>query len=257
MITLATTIHDPHKGLEWLSTLYTTELTNLFDAIILVSSPFTPNDYLEGFKQNGWTVIKRKDNKIGKTYFEAVKQSLKTNPDYILYCDFDRILHWVHHFPGELKSVVKMLEQESVKKKKIDYIICERRPEDYKAHQESLYYTEQLPNKIISTAMGEKTPHDFLSGCFIYSKKATEAVIAYGGSTGYQFWGNWPVYLKKKKFNIIYKRFKGLSWETPNQNQEAVQKAGGVEKWRELLSSPSEWKKRTSMAGEFVQELIK
>lgn len=256
MIILATTIHDPKKGLEWLSSLYTKELSQIFDGIVLVSSPFTPNEYLEGFKKNGWTVIKRKDNKIGKTYGEAIKHSMKKNPDYIFYCDFDRILHWIHNFRGELVSLVSFLREESLKKKSVDYIVCERRPEDYKKHQESLYFTEQLPNKIISEHMGEKSFHDFLSGCFIYSHRAAEMSLLYGVTSGYQFWGAWPVHLKKQKVRILYKRWKGLSWETPNQNREAVERCGGVEKWRETLSTADEWKKRTSMAGEFVEHLI-
>lgn len=253
MITLATAIHDPQIGLKWLSDQHLTELNKIFGSIVVVSSPFTPESYLQEIKQAGCTVMKRKDNKVGKTYFEAVKQGMKTNPDYLLYCDFDRILHWVHNYPVELRKFVRSLHEEKKLKKKVDYIIAERFPEDYKKHHEALYETEQLPNTIISQVLGEKISHDYLSGCFIFSRKAGKQILEYGGSDGYQFWGSWPVYLKKKKMNIVYKKFHGLSWETPNQNREAVENSGGVEKWREQLSSPAEWKKRTRMANEFIE----
>lgn len=256
MITLATSVHDPHQGLKWLSDKYLPELSSLFDSIVLVSSPFTPNEYLAELKQSGFDVYKRKDNRIGRTYFETVKRGMKTEPDYLLYCDFDRLLHWIHHHPGELKKLVKFLQAEIPKKNKIDYIIAERRPEDYKQHHEALYETEQLPNKIITQLMGEKNVHDYLSGCFVFSQKTGKYIVEHGGSEGYQFWGAWPVYLKKKKVKILYKRFQGLSWETPNQNREAVERAGGVQKWREALSSPVEWKRRTLMAREFVERIM-
>lgn len=256
MITLTTTIHDPHMGLKWISDLHIKELQELFDNFIIVSSPFTADEYLNELNELGIKVIKRKDNKIGKTYFEAVKQGYKTKADYIFYCDFDRILHWVHSYPTELKRFIKFLRDQTIQKKRIDYIVCERTPEGYKKHHEALYETEQLPNKVISKKIGEKNFHDFLSGCFVFSHKAVTSAIEHEGSSGYQFFGEWPLMFKQKKVNILYKQFKGLEWETPNQNREAVEKAGGVEKWREILSTPEEWKKRVKMAREIVETIL-
>jgi len=256
MILLATSIHDPHAGLKWLSDLHLLELQSLFDGIVLVSSPFTDDAYLKKIQEAGVLVPKRKDNKVGKTYFESVKQGSAFHPDYLFYCDFDRILHWIHNSPEELKSLLKFLSREEKKKHGIDYIVCERTPEGYLQHHEALYETEQLPSRIISWAMGEKKFHDFLSGAFIFSHEAAHIAQKHGGSEGYQFWGDWPLLLKKKKMNILYKQFHGLNWETPNQNREAVKLAGGVKKWREALSTPAEWKRRTIMAREFVENIV-
>lgn len=256
MIILATSVHDPHAGLQWIWDLHLTQLQSFFDGIVLISSPFTNDDFLKKIKEAGVFVTKRKDNKVGKTYFESVKQGSAFHPDYLFYCDFDRILHWIHTAPEELKSLLKFLEHELKKKHPMDYIICERTSEGYLQHHDALYETEQLPNKIISHAMGEKKFHDFLSGAFIFSHKAFHIIQKQGGSDGYQFWGDWPLFLKKKKMNILYKQFHGLNWETPNQNREAVKLAGGVKKWREQLSTPAEWKRRTAMAREFVENII-
>lgn len=256
MIILATSVHDPHAGLQWISDLHLTELQLLFDDVVLISSPFTNDDFLKKIKEAGVFVTKRKDNKVGKTYFESVKQGSEFHPDYLFYCDFDRILHWIHNSPAELKSLLKFLQRELKKKQPIDYIVCERTPQGYLQHHEALYETEQLPNHIISRAMGETKVHDFLSGAFIFSHEAAHIAQKHGGSEGYQFWGDWPLLLKQKKMKILYKQFHGLNWETPNQNREAVQLAGGVKKWREQLSTPSEWKRRTAMAREFVENII-
>ncbi len=256
MIVLASTIHDPDVGLEWLSNKHLPWLLTLFDTIIIVSSPFTSDKYLFSLKQSGCVIKKRKDNRIGRTYFEAIHQAGKVNPDYVWYCDFDRILHWAENFSSELEKFVKFLKIQVQNKKKPDYVVCERTQEGYMKHHTALYETEQIANMVISHGMKQKQVHDFLSGCFIFSRKALGLIQKFGPTTGYEFFGDWPILLQKNKMNIVWKKFRGLEWETPNQNRKAVEAAGGVQAWRQALSTAEEWERRTKIARSVVKNIL-
>ncbi|PSO44620.1 MAG: hypothetical protein BRC22_02185 [Parcubacteria group bacterium QH_9_35_7] len=253
MISLATTIHDPNAGMEWMSDKYLEELINLFDKVFLTSSPNTQKVYLEKLKSEDLAFNKKENNKIGINYFDPIKRAYTKESGYIFYCDFDRILHWVKDHSKELRQLLQGLNE---KQEKIDYIVAQRTEKGYKEHQDSLYFTEQLPNKIISEKMEQTSQKDFLAGCFIFSNKAAEIVVNDGGYDNLAFFGSWPVLLKNKDVNIEYRKFKGLGWETPDWHREEVRQAGGIAEYRTKLNSREEWRKRVRMANEFVKEII-
>ena len=246
---LTCTLHDPHAGLKWLSDQHFAELCGLFQTIIIIASPFTDKAYLEDLKYKGAQVVRREDNSIGITYFTAIQQAGEHSSDWVLYCDFDRVLHWMHYHKQELVALIQ-------EQKLYDYAVLERTLEGYGEHHQALYETEQLPNKIISIAMGEMLQRDFFFGAALYSKKSMDIVVEQGGYKDLAHFGAWPVLLWRKGFSIVYKKCNGLSWETPNQYCEAVKKAGGVEAWRETLSTKEEWARRVGMAKEFVREIM-
>lgn len=256
MITLTCTVHDVHGGLQWLSDLYMHDLVELFDTIIVVCTPQTNKKYTELLKEREVKVIVVKHDDVGKTYFEAIKKGWSTDADYLFYCDFDRILHWMHTYPKELKRFVSYLRREEKKKDRVDYVICERSSAAYRMHHDALYWSEQLPNMIISRKLGEKKQRDHLSGCFVYSKKAATHVVRYGGYKGQQHWGAWPIELQRRKVKISYKKFLGLEWETPDRYQEKVKQLGGVDEFRKNMSTNEEWVKRIGWAREFIEEIV-
>lgn len=256
MINLATTIHDPNAGMKWMSDKHLGQLSGIFDNIYLTSSPYTKPEYLEDLKQNNLYFNKREDNQIGRNYFDPISRAYSDEVSYVFYCDFDRILHWIKDYPEELRNLVSYLESESVKSGGVDYIVCQRTEEGYKEHQQSLYLTEQIPNKIISSKLNLEQQKDFLAGCFIYRSTSARHIIDQGGYDNLSFFGAWPVLLYKKGVSIEYRKFKGLGWETPDWNREEVKAVGGLDEFREKLNSREEWKKRTNMANEFVEEII-
>jgi hypothetical protein len=254
-INLASTIHDPQAGMKWMSDKFLTQLKELYSGIYLTSSPYTDQDYLNDLGQAGVEVKKRGDNKIGRTYFDSINRANTEESDYVFYCDFDRILHWIKDYPEELEKLINQLKSQD-KKSKVDYIVAQRTEKGYKEHQESLYLTEQLPNKVISDKMGLDEQKDFLAGCFIYSKRSADIIVNQGGYDDLAFFGAWPLLLQNKGVNIEYKEFRGLSWETPDWNRKEVEQKGGIDEFRESLNSREEWKKRTKMANEFVEGII-
>lgn len=249
MTVLTCGLHDPKAGLKWISDKHVPTLLELFDAVIITASPLTDQNYLDALEFQGCQVFRRKQNIIIQSYLNAIKHGRDTGAETILYCDFDRVMHWVRTYPKELSCVAKHI-------KKTGYLIGERGPREYQTHHDALYYTEQLPNAIISAHMGDKKQHDYLSGCYGFSKEAADYIVKHMKAKDFSFFGEWPAIMKRQGFKPTYLVCKGLEWETPDQHQEDVKRCGSVEAYREQLSSPTEWKRRTLMAHEFVKTIV-
>lgn len=241
-------LHDPKAGLRWTAEKHLPILQGIFDKVIFTASPDTDPDFLDWLEEQGCEVHRRKANIIAKTYFDSIKHGVDTGAHSIFYCDADRALHWARMYPEELAVIPKKL-------KKLDYFIGMRGPREYQSHHDALYYTEQLPNFIISQAMGEKKQRDYLSGCYGFSQKAATYIIKHMKANDFGLFGEWPVIMKKHGFKPTYTVCQGLEWETPDQNQDDVKRCGSVAAYREWLSSPAEWKKRADMALQFVKTL--
>ncbi len=251
MIVLAATLHDPHAGLLWRMKKCLTLVQALFDKVVVVVTPATHPDVLAYLKDAQCIVERRKKNVVGETYFRAFELGAQQEPGYIFACDFDRILHWVDRYPSELHQVVKKLQRSE--KGRAEYIVCERTPRAYRTHHEALYTCEQIANRLVSNALGEKKQHDFLSGACIASQAAAKILLAYGGPyPGIEHMAVWPLVLQKKKVHVSYQAFEGLEWETPHQYREQVRRAGGVREWRKQLSTLTEWKRRVG----HIQQMI-
>lgn len=255
MIVLSTTIHDPEGGLAWLSEKHLGMLRQLFDAIVLVASPATNHQYLHELREQGVHVHQLEENTIGQVYYDAIRYALDgdTTPDHVFYCDFDRILHWVHTFADELASFVQYLRTES----QDDYIVCERSERAYASHHGPLYETEKIPNMVISHAVGANKTRDFLSGSYVMSRKAARLAVEMGAYDGWEHFGSWPVLMYDNAFQLSYFSFDGLEWETPDRFQGDVKRAGGLDAWREERNTASEWLFRTTMAQSIVSFLLK
>lgn len=249
MVILTCGLHDPQAGLFWSARKHLRILFDIFPEVIVTASPQTDLAFLDWLAEQGCTVYRRKKNAIASSYLASIKHGQATGAQSIFYCDADRALHWARAYPQELKRVMK-------KAALVDYFIGMRGPREYGSHHDALRYTEQLPNAIISQAMGEKKQRDYLSGCYGFSQAAATYIVKYLKAKDFSLFGEWPLRLKKQGFLPTYQVCKGLEWETPDQHLDEVTRCGGVEAYRAQLSSPEEWKKRATMAQEFVSTLI-
>ncbi len=249
MTILTCGLHDPKAGLQWIAEEHLAELFQIFDRVVITATPETDRAFLDWLEENGCDVFRRKKNVIAKTYFDAVTHGLETHATSILYCDADRAFHWVSKYPKELAKVANQLP-------KLNYFIGMRGPREYGTHHDALLYTEQLPNAIISQAMGEKKLRDYLSGCYGFSAKAASYIKKHMKANDLRFFGEWPLFMKKHGFKANYMVCKGLDWETPDQHQDDVKRSGSVKAYREQLSTSKEWKKRALMAMECVKTIV-
>ena len=248
MIALASTVHDEHGGLRWLLRLHGDEIVRRFGRVVLVATPQTDARLLGDAERLGFSVTRLRKNVVGETYFQAAKRGSDTGAETVFLCDFDRVLHWLHAHPREFDRALAAARRQ-------DYAIFERSPRAYRSHHDALYWTEQAPNFLLSTALGNATFHDHLSGCMAFSRRAARVIASHGRTRSYDLFSRWPLLLRATKISPTYIRCEGLEWETPDRFRAAVKRAGGVRQWRKRASSPAEWRKRARMAEEFVKWL--
>jgi len=248
MTMLTCGLHDPHGGLLWIAKKYADVLTKIFHHVHMTASPNTDPELLIWLQEHGCTIHHRRTNNIPQTYFEAIQRGVETKAETIFYCDADRALHWARTYPAELKRAAAMAT-------KADYFVGMRGPKEHQSHHDALYYTEQLPNAIISERMEEKMRRDYLSGCYGFSQKAATYIVKHMKADSLSLYGDWPLIMKRHGFKPTYRICKGLGWETPDQHTDDVERLGSVDAYREWLSSPAEWKRRAKMALEFVEKI--
>lgn len=251
MLALTCTVHDASGGLEWLIKKQTATLTKLFDAVVVVATQGTHVSVITQLREQGITVVVRKNNQVGATFYESLKQGWATGADTIFYADFDRILHWAEFKLPELKRVVNAL-----RKKAGDYTVLERSARAYATHHEALIKTEAIANSVISQALGEIKKHDYLGGAFVLSRRAAEWALRDGKTADLAFYSLWPLITKFNNGKINYRTCEGLEWETPDRYRAEVKKAGGVKAWRESLNTAHEWVYRTDIARQTIRPLV-
>lgn len=245
MLVLATTLFDQKGGLRWLCDLHLSDLIELFDEITVVATLDTDKDLIKQFGRAGIQVLQPKKQGIFNGYYLSLKAAHQAGADTVFYADFDRILHWIHTYPDELKKVIR-------KSSKYDYLILGRTPRAHASHHEPLYLTEPTANRMISLAMEEREERDYLGGAFTMSRGAVAKILQKGTCKFFELYSIWPLLLKRSGYAPQYLRCEGLEWETPDRFQVEVKKAGGVAAWRETQSNPIEWKRRADIAQQIM-----
>jgi hypothetical protein len=73
----------------------------------------------------------------------ALHKALESQSDFIHYCDFDRLLHWVGTQPNEWREIVSKIPS-------TDCTIVGRTEVAYRTHPQALVQTEAISNAVVS-----------------------------------------------------------------------------------------------------------
>lgn len=249
---LASTIHDENGGLSPLFDKHLPLLLKQVSRVLLVATPATSQPLLKKIEARGCHVLQLKRDKPGSGYRTAIREGVKQSEDSpILCCDIDRVLHWMETYPKEWERMVKAVS-------KNEYTIYERTPRAYRTHHEALYETEHIANAITSCALGERNIHDYYATGMSFSSRVAKKLAASKVlSADWRILSEIPLFLQSQKIHPTYRACEGLEWETPDRFQDAIQKAGGLDTWREQLSTPTEWRNRTRIASVLSQPGLK
>jgi len=58
---------------------------------------------------------------------------------------------------------------------------------------------------------------------------------------GFGFYGEWPIIVFSKGYEIRFARVRGLEWETPDRFGKEIE-TEGYRRWRRGFETPAEWK---------------
>ena len=132
----------------------------------------------------------------------VLELGLKTNADYFHYCDFDRMLFWIAHYPKQLEHTIQDT-------KGIDKMaILERSDDAFASHP----FLQRLTEWIINCRYSNGRYTDFLTGSRIIPAYLARLIVEKSKATnGAELDIEWPMIAGLE--NLIYLKVDGLAYE--------------------------------------------
>jgi len=191
---------------------------------------------------------------IGKGRRKALELALTLDQPVLLYCDGDRMLHWVEQYEAELTAVARRL---SAPQSAADFTVLGRTPRAFATHPHSQQDTEALVNQLYQRLSGREW--DMLAAARGLSRRAAEFIVAHSQDDEISTDVSWPLLLARHHpaWTQSYVATEGMEFETIAQVLPEVTQAGGVAAWLNTLDAdPQEWVKRLDLARVMAAAMI-
>jgi len=254
-ITLATTYHDANDRLHDQIAQALPTLTRLFDGIAVQASAAAPPRSLALLAHAG--VRMGQDDpqqpggaaQLGRSRRAALNLALQQQAAFLLYFDFDSLLHWVQHYPDELAAVLARIPDH-------DMTIIGRSQRALDSHPHSQRATELFVNHAFAHLTGYSW--DVMRSGRGLSRRAVQAIVAECTEDSISVDVVWPLFLLQKgNFSITDIRIEGTEFETPDRYGPEIVAAGGYAQWlRQIDADPRRWAHRLNLARMQVESMI-
>ncbi len=230
-------------------------LNQVFGGLAIQTTSTTGQVTLERLAQAG-AVIRRntpQDDsgppRIGLSRRQVVSLALESGADWVLYCDFDRALHWAEFYPGELATIGAAIQD-------YDFCVLGRTWRAFQSHPRFQVETETIINHVFSLACGLEW--DVTAGARGLSRRACETLAAVSRDEGLSTDISWPLELRRLgSYSLGYLETEGLEYETADRYAQDVARMGGIDAWRAYLDAdPVRWVHRMRLALEEVEAVL-
>ena len=244
-IALALIHYDPSGALFDQTVRVLPRLQQAFADIAIFANAATAPHSIGYLRDHGVRVIAEATqtglNHLGWFRLEAVRLALKGSCPFFLYCDFDRILHWMEFHPQELNAVAQQITA-------YDFTILGRTLRAFATHPRIQRDTEAIINHVFERITNRAW--DTGAGARGLSRRAAEAISAHCHDDQISNDVTWPLCLQQLGgFTLGYIATEGLEFETPDRFPAEVAQAGGVAQWSEQLDDdPQHWATRLELA---------
>lgn len=250
-VALASTLHDPHAADLASTVAALPELARRYAGMVIFATEETSPRALAPLIAAGATVTIHPTDygEIGWRRLGAVRRAATLAPAIHL-CDFDRLLHWWHHWRDELDAVLARIPT-------ADLLILGRTARAWATHPANQLETEQLANRVVSHFFGAEV--DICSGSRGLSRRAVDYLAAHGREHSVGTDAEWPLLLGRAEgLRWAQLLTEGLEFETGDRFPEEVARAGGLAGWNAGLDrDAARWTFRTRLAGDIVAAALR
>jgi hypothetical protein len=244
---LAATHHDPEGRLYDQTARVLPQLTRIFSGIAIqatYASQLRSLDLLVGagaVVQQEQTAQSSSLILLGRARRDVLECALRLDAQVILFCDFDRVLHWAECYPDELACVVGDLA-------KHDFTVLGRTKRAFGSHPRIQRDTEAIANTVYASVSGQSW--DVTAAARGVSRRAAAAILDGCDEPSVGTDVAWPLFLQRRGgFSIGYCATEGLEFETADRYADQVAAAGGLEAWMaQLDADPQRWVERLDVA---------
>lgn len=244
---LAMIYHDPEGRLFHQLQANLPAIMQLFDGVAVQTSYVSYAPALDKLKAAG--VIVEQDTPaqeeigrgIGRARRRSLALALQYGTSHILYCDLDRLLHWIERYPAELADVIKHLPD-------FDFTVLGRTARAFDSHPRIQRDTELLVNHVFGLVSG--LFWDVTAATRGFSRRAAERLIVDNHDDQISVDVSWLLtLLREKHLTHTYRETEGLEFETADRHPDEIASAGGLAKWIDQLDAdPRLWFQRLYLA---------
>jgi hypothetical protein len=180
--------------------------------------------------------------------------ALQQSPSFILYCDFDRVLHWVEYYPVELDNVSQRIQG-------YDFTVLGRTERAWQTHPRVQRDTEAIINHVFQLVSG--LDWDMGTGARGLSLQAAQVILSGCADDNLSTDVSWPLYLRgldptRKGYTQACILTEGLEFETQDRHSDAVKTAGGLDVWLyQFDADPQRWLERMELASGHIRAMLK
>jgi hypothetical protein len=180
-------------------------------------------------------------SRIGAVRRGCLRLGLQTGASYLQTCDFDRALHWVAHYPQELKTVVADIPN-------YDLLVLGRTKRAWATHPAYQSDTEPLFNHVFALVTG--LDWDVGAGSRGLSRRAAEMISRTSQESTVGIDAEWPLLaLGQDGFRVGHRRCEGLEFETADRFALEIEASGGYKAWEDAMNAnPEQWVFRLRIA---------
>ena len=247
MVALAVTFHDPEGRMYEQIQRALPALIGVFGGLALRASHGAHAPSLKLFAEAGAIIAHGPPEqaverfKLGQARRAAVALALQTNCSFVMYCDCDRVLHWVEHYPEELARVAGQVTR-------YDFTVVGRTPRAFGTHPRIQRDTEAIVNHVFAAVSGHAW--DVTAATRGLSRRAAETVLAGCPDEDVSTDVTWPLFLERAGgFSLGYIATEGMEFETADRYGDQIAQAGGQSRWlAQLDADPRNWAHRLDMA---------
>jgi hypothetical protein len=164
-------------------------------------------------------------------------------------CDFDRAIHWVAHYPQELKAVINDIPG-------YDLLVLGRTERAWATHPPYQEQTEPLFNRVFAMVTG--LAWDVGAGSRGLSRSAAELLLQASREPGVGVDAEWPLIMLKQDGYVVGQRLcEGLEFETADRFGPEIEAAGSYQAWEAKASAdPRQWVFRLQVALMIAQAAV-
>lgn len=246
-VTLAVTYHDPEGRMRDQIEHALPVLIRIFGGLAVRASYSAHKPSLKLFAEAGAVIAHGLPEqaverfKLGQARRDAIALALQLDCPYLIYCDCDRMLHWVEQYPAELAAVAARVEDH-------DFTVLGRTRRAFDSHPRIQRDTEAIVNHVFETVSGHAW--DVTAATRGLSRRAAESILAECPDEEVSTDVSWPLFLERAGgFSLGYIATEGMEFETADRYSEEVAQAGGLAQWiARLDADPRNWAHRLEMA---------
>lgn len=254
-IVLAATHHDPDGRLYQQMVRLFPALQRQFAGIAVLVTPTSVPVTQAWLEQAAIALrIGAADEPIGHLHLGrwrrgAVQLALDAfpNAEWLLFCDLDRVLHWIEYWPDELAATLAELPA-------FDLTVLGRTPRAFASHPRAQAVTEAMVNEVFARKTG--LGWDIMAAARGLSRQAAELIVSVSRDDSIGADCTWLLLVQQAGFTVGYRATEGLEFETLDRYRDEVATLGGAQAWLDRFDAdPRNWLMRIDLARTVIAAL--